>query len=237
MDFKTLKQLTSNLSILYVEDESHLRETSESLFNNLFLTVVTSIDGVDALQKYNDFYKKHNKYYDIVISDIKMPHMDGIELSKKILSINKEQKIIIVSAYDDKEYLIELLNIGINGFLQKPLSPNNIIETIYRTCSSLQNSNIYNLYDGYSFDLSIPALLFEDKKVDLNDNELKLLTLFMKHKKNVFTPIEIFNHLNYEDVEKDFSSDAVKSLIKRLRKKVPAGLIKNTSQVGYGIDF
>ena len=56
---------------------------------------------------------------------IQMPLLDGISLSKEIFKLHKEQKIIVVSAYNDKEYLIDLINLGVEGFMHKPLSSQN----------------------------------------------------------------------------------------------------------------
>lgn len=77
--------LTRHLSILYVEDDTTLlKETSEN-FENMFLKVDTSIDGREGLEKYLQFFKTNSKHYDIVITDINMPKVNGIELIKKFI--------------------------------------------------------------------------------------------------------------------------------------------------------
>jgi len=111
----TLKKLTKELTVLYVEDEDESREQIEGIFKLLFKSVDSAVDGLDALEKY-----KVNTY-DIVITDINMPKMNGLELIEHIRTINETQKIIIISAHNNSEYLIEAINKGIDNFILKPI--------------------------------------------------------------------------------------------------------------------
>jgi len=122
MNFQTLKKLSQNLTLLYVEDDDNVRKSTARTFFKLFKQVDLAVDGEEGLELYNNFFLDNNAYYDIVISDIQMPRLDGIGMSKAIFEINKQQKIIIMSAYSDKEYLVDLINIGVEGFMQKPLA-------------------------------------------------------------------------------------------------------------------
>ena len=241
MSFKELRNLSKNLSLLYVEDDPLLREKTALIFKNLFSHVDVAEDGQYGLDLYNQQHQKHAKYYDIVVSDIQMPRLDGIALSKEIFKLNKNQKIIIVSAYNDKEYLIELINIGVEAFMQKPLASENMLEVLINVCGSFaevkEDDEIVTLSENSLYNLSKSVLLINDVKVELSENELKLLHLLVKNKNRSFNAIEIFNHLYFDDPEKEFSADSIKSLVKRLRKKVPQNLISNTQQLGYSINF
>ncbi|MCK4874283.1 MAG: response regulator, partial [Sulfurimonas sp.] len=95
---KTLKDIAQDFSVLYVEDDERLRESTSIIFKDLFKEVIIAGDGLAGLSLYKEHRDKTESYFDIVISDIQMPNMDGIALSKEILKINKKQKIIIVSA-------------------------------------------------------------------------------------------------------------------------------------------
>lgn len=222
---------------MYVEDDEILREKTAQIFKSLFKNVAVANDGVDGLALYNDYYDDNSKHYDIVISDIQMPRLDGIGLSKKIISLNKNQKIIIISAYNDKEYLIDLINIGVEAFMQKPLSSENMLEVLYDVCRSFNSESIIVMNDGYSFNPHKLVLFLNDERVELSENELKLLTLLIKNKNQSFSSIEIFNHIYFDEPEKEFSGDSIKSLVKRLRKKTPQDFIANTQQLGYSISL
>jgi diguanylate cyclase (GGDEF)-like protein len=122
-----LKKLTQNLTILYVEDEENSREQLCEIFHMLFKSTDTAFDGEDAYEKYKQ------KTYDIVITDINMPRISGLELIKKIKAINPKQNIIIISAHNNSEYLMEAIDLGVDNFIMKPLrieQLNNALEKV-----------------------------------------------------------------------------------------------------------
>ena len=237
LNFKTLEKLSKNFSILYVEDDDVLRDRTKVVFDNLFQQVDTAFDGLNGFKKYQSYYEHHLKYYDIVITDIQMPNLNGIELTKKILLTNKEQKVIVVSAYDDKKYLLDLIHIGVEAFIEKPISSTNVTNVLYDVCKSLNNNKLIELQNNYTYDLSASTLFLKNIKVTLSDNESKLLKLLMENNNQAFNCIEIFNYLYFNEPDKDFSQDSIKSLVKRLRKKVPENFITNTQQVGYSVNL
>lgn len=110
-----LKKVLKEFSILYVEDEVSLLKMTMKLFKKLFKSVDTAIDGEIGLE----LYKKNN--YDIVITDVNMPKIDGLEMSKKIKEINPFQIIIISSAHSDSDKLLETIKLGIDGYIIKPI--------------------------------------------------------------------------------------------------------------------
>jgi diguanylate cyclase (GGDEF)-like protein len=111
----SLKQLTQNLNVLYVEDDKESREQISEIFQLLFASVDTAFDGEDALEKYK------LKSYDILITDINMPRMNGIELTKRVKTLKPSQNIIIISAHNDSEYLLQAIDLGIDNFIIKPV--------------------------------------------------------------------------------------------------------------------
>ncbi len=121
-----------NLSVLYVEDDEQLLKLNLKIFKNLFNSIDYCTNGRNAIEKYNEAFLS-NTTYDIVITDIKMPFIDGITLCKKIFQINSEQKIIITSAYNDSEYLEAVIELGIKYYIQKPF----YIETLLNTFKKL----------------------------------------------------------------------------------------------------
>lgn len=141
MNLKNLLQVSKNLNVLYIEDDSS-REATTNLLLQLFNKVIVAIDGEDGLQKYIDYYEKTKEYVDIIISDLHMPRMDGIELSKNILKLNDKQTLIVTSAYNDSNHLIDLLNLGITSFLIKPIKHDTAIKVLYKTCKNIHNANL-----------------------------------------------------------------------------------------------
>jgi len=131
---------TKNLNILYAEDDLDLQSQTKDFFQILFKSVCVVNNGEEALQKYKE------KHFDIVISDIKMPVMDGVELTKKIKEINPSQCIIITSAYNDTDYLLTFINLNIRQFIQKPINIENMIETLYYSAKNIVNENMVEKY-------------------------------------------------------------------------------------------
>ena len=236
-DVKSLKNLAVNFSLLYVEDDSELRESTVEIFETLFKEIISVENGEKGLYTYVDYFEINKKHFDIVVTDIQMPKLNGIGLIKEIFALNKNQKIVVVSAYDNKKYLLELINIGISGFIQKPLSSKQLISTLLEVCRDLykEREELRFLEIGSSCQWdSKNSRLFENKsEIVLTDYEKKLLNLLVSDLNRKFTSLEIFEHI-YEESE-EFSLDKIKSILKRLRKKIPQNLILNTPKSGYSI--
>lgn len=134
-DINDLKNLVKDFRVLYVEDNLEVYNVVKSLLERVFKSenVNCVFNGKEAFE----LYKKSR--YDIVITDIKMPEMDGIELVKEIKSINKEQTIIVTSAHEESEYFIELINSGITMFLLKPLKFKDMLKIIYDVAKEINN--------------------------------------------------------------------------------------------------
>ena len=115
MDIKELMQKTKQFNILYVEDDETVREQMSMILKMLFNVVDIAENGVEALEKY-----KNNKY-DLIITDVTMPNMNGIELLKEIKKIDSTQKIIILSAHREDEFIKEAKDLGVDGIIFKPI--------------------------------------------------------------------------------------------------------------------
>lgn len=148
---KDLHQYSQELQLLYVEDDEKLLKETASLFEPFFKSVETAQDGAAGLEKYN------NAFYDIVITDINMPRMNGIEMITQIRQINPEQKVLAISAHNEPDILIDLIKAGVNGFVLKPIIQQEIINSLYPVCR-----------DAYMQQLNI-ALVHQ-----LNDEKAKL---------------------------------------------------------------
>ena len=117
MNFKNLHKFTSTLHLLYVEDDTNLRAGTVEILENFFATVSVCTNGQTGLEKYKKFFNESGKYFDIVITDINMPVMNGIDMSEQIIHLNQKQSIFVISAHNEPHYLTKLINIGIDKFL------------------------------------------------------------------------------------------------------------------------
>ena len=121
MELEDLLIKTKQLKVLYVEDEMIIRTETLELLKEFFDLVDVAINGEDGLEKYKvDFY-------DIILTDINMPVMDGLTMSEKIIEKNNKQFIMVLTAHDEMEYLERMLDIGIEKYILKPLTLEDMI--------------------------------------------------------------------------------------------------------------
>jgi len=113
--------VNKNLKILYVEDEDMVRSIFYNILSSFFNTVEVAIDGEDGLKKYE------KGKFDIIITDINMPKINGFEMVKKIRETDIKISIIFLSAFDDKSYLLDSSSLDISGYLIKPLDMKKLI--------------------------------------------------------------------------------------------------------------
>lgn len=112
---KELKEAAQGISVLYVEDDSELRQNTARLLSSFFTVVDTAEDGLQGLDKFR------NNSYDLIITDINMPYMNGVKMVREIKKDKPRQIIIVISAHDEARYLLELINLGVEHFVLKPL--------------------------------------------------------------------------------------------------------------------
>jgi len=238
--FKMLYNISNKFDILYIEDEDDSRMDIGQLFKDLFNKVDFASNGHEGLSKYLDYNDENHKCYDLVITDLEMPLMGGMELCKNILQLNKEQKIIVLSAHDQSECLIELINMGVSGFLQKPFEKNKTLEVLFHMCEELEieikEKTEVKLNNGFVWNSMSKTLIHEGEAITLCASETSLLDLLISNRNITFSIDDIFNVVYNDYFEKDLSVDSVKSLLKRIRKKVPDNLIKNIYGEGYRIN-
>lgn len=131
---KALKQHTKDKTILYVEDEKEIREVIGSILSSIFKETVIAQNGVEGLEA----YKKHN--CDIVLTDVKMKKMSGLEMIREIKKINPDAKFIVTSAFDSSEFLLESISSGVSNYLLKPVSFEAFKDTLKNVCDEIDGS-------------------------------------------------------------------------------------------------
>ena len=130
MEIEQLYKMSQQLEVLYVEDDVVLSKNYETFLKKFFKKVDVAKDGQEGIDRYIEYFNQDNSYYDLVITDIQMPKMNGIEMSREILNFNHEQQIIIVSAYNDSDKLQSLMDLGITYFILKPINFQDIIKIL-----------------------------------------------------------------------------------------------------------
>lgn len=143
MSIKELEELSRDLSILYVEDDVDTAKVINSILKELFKEVVYAKDGKEAL----DIYKKSS--FDIILSDIKMPNIDGLEMSELIKQKDREQNIIILTAYEESRFYSRAIEIGVDSFILKPVKTEQLVESLYKTSKRIKEAKEAKFYREY----------------------------------------------------------------------------------------
>lgn len=238
IDFKKLYAKTKDLSLLLVEDYAPLRNDMAEVLEDLFKTVVVASNGVEALKLYRDYRQEHGKHVDIVISDIVMPYMNGVDLCEILRQEHEAQPIIILSAYTDSEYLLRLINLGIAQFINKPIEQDELLETLYSVSEKLQTeevpvslSHLVHLGDDMIWNKKKEILLREQLPVSLTRHEGIMMQLFVEKSEEVCTSDEIMQYFYLQGIDLDEKN--IRNLVFKVRKKLPKKAIESIYGLGY----
>lgn len=220
--------LYKNIRVLYAEDEEGIRENISFVLSLFFKDVLVAKDGQEALELFEEGRP------DLLIFDICMPKMDGIEVLQRIRKMNKEIPIIVLTAHTEQSYLFRAIELNITRYLLKPFSKDALLGAIKECVLKLIKGNeSIDLGKGYVFDCVSKNLHYQGRPIPLSLHELKLMQVLSLEPQKIFSFDELIEAIwGWEVVTKE----ALKSLVKTLRKKLPEPLIENVFGVGYRLD-
>ncbi len=212
-----------NIPILCVEDEDGIRKVVVDTLKYYFDEVYEAKSGNEGYEIYLDYKPK------IVLSDIEMKDGNGIEFVKKIRQNDTNTTIIMLTAYSNEEYLMDLINLNINHFILKPLNLKKLNEALLKYAS--KSLAPITLAQDLVLDIQKRELIYKSESpIILRRREKEFLQLLYERKGSILT---------YTDMEeelwgnKDMTTHALKSFIKEIRAKLPVNIIKNVPQEGY----
>lgn len=230
---------TQNLSILFAEDHEELRVRTTEILNNIFKTVDVYDNGKDAFDKYVQYNEDNGKTYDIVLSDIRMPQMDGIKLTEEIYKIDPKQIIIILSAYDETKYLLELINLGIQQFIKKPVDYDELLQSFINSSKKLKKNIEEDTLAQTEVTLDRNVIYSKDTKsistngenVYLTKFEIIFVELLIQSLGKIYSNEDIVLH--YTSLNEVIDSSNIRKLVSKLRKKLPENSIESIYGIGY----
>ena len=223
-----MSRILKNLTVLLVENNSDSRKIIYDILIDNFEKVITAQNGDECLKK----FKKYNP--NMVITDVFMPIIDGLDMAKCIKEISKDTPIIILSTHCEKETLLKAIDVGIDKFLIKPIMPGDFLETIENVAKNkIETTNIIKIGNGYSFNKIKRVLIREGVEISLTKKELAFVSLLIKRFGTLVLHDEIKSVVW---VGESVTEAAIRTFVKRVRDKVGSSFIKNVPGLGYKIE-
>ncbi|ECU5038497.1 response regulator transcription factor, partial [Campylobacter jejuni] len=214
-----MSQECKELIILVVEDEVKARESMINILSERFSKVIGAQNGDEGLKKFKKFKP------DLVITDIAMPIMDGLDMAREIKEISDDVPIVVLSAYSEKERLLRSIDIGIDKYLIKPVDIEELFKVLdYLIGEKIEANMLVKISEEYQFNKTKRTLIYSGGEIVLTKKELAFISLLLKQ------PGALVLH---EDIKKNVwigehvSDTAVRTFIKRVRDKVGEDFIKN----------
>jgi DNA-binding response OmpR family regulator len=222
MNEKMLKKL-ENYRVLYAEDEVGVRKNVCELLSLLFKEVYLANDGEEAYA----LFEEHKP--DLVITDIKMPRLSGIDLVKKIRQSDEEAHIIIITAYTEVDFMLEAIELSLLRYIVKPITEAKLFDALEKFLQAREKEHVKELAPHWSYDFLQKSVTNGTDVYELTKKEAKLIELLLQ-KDSIITYAEIEEKLWEGEY---MSLNALRLMIKNLRKKLPEGVLKNIQGIGY----
>ncbi|MDN5377069.1 MAG: hypothetical protein PWQ42_365 [Sulfurospirillum sp.] len=223
---------------MLAEDEEVAREILSFYLETIFDEVVVVKDGQEGLET----YKKHlqqNIPFDLIITDIKMPRLDGLKMLEFIHNLNPKQKFIIVSAYKDEENLLKSIELQVLGYFVKPLNVDNVMHMLKKAKEEVlqdrkEEMTKIQINSIFAYDKKEKLLYENNTLVKLSAKESTLLEILIQNQGKIISQ-EALKIAIWEDEQK--SDSTFRALMKRLKDKIKAGdFILSRKSQGYIIE-
>jgi len=220
--------LLNESSILLAEDEENVRESFKKVLLLYVNEVYTAKNGEEAFELYN----KHQP--NIIITDIKMPKLNGLEFIKKIREKNSEIPIIVTSAYADQDFLLESIKLSLVEYVIKPIKEKDLMRLLKECAQKLykKSKTVIKLEQNCAYDLDNKKFICRNKSIPLTQKEVEFFEILLAHRGNLVTKQNIEDKIYiYEEAP----PSALKNLVFKLRKKLNIDIIQTVGKLGYTI--
>ena len=211
------------LKLLYVEDDELTQEAMLQTLSIFFDDITIAIDGIDGLNKFS------NTQFDLVITDINMPKMNGIDMIFKIREIDKNVSILVLSAHDNSKYFEETIKAGIDGYLLKPIDVSQFTYLIEKTVNYVNSSKELLEYKHNLEEKVIVQTIKikEDLYRDSNTGLYNFLKLYEDKESKAFKTIMILDITKFSFLSKQYGRVFTTNLLKKVATSLKQNLHAN----------
>lgn len=215
------------LNILYVDDDEVLCSSTKNILSPLFNNVFIAENGEEAIEIFD------NQKIHIVMMDVKMHNLSGIDVAKYMRDKDKNIPIFLVSSYTDVNELIEAIKLDLVDYIKKPFTFEKLLSTLFECLDKMKlKGNLKHILgENIFYDELSKKVFINNKDILLTKSEVKIIETLIKKRGQMVTYIEFINIL-----DRELSESALKNIVYRLRSKLEGNAIKNLYNVGYMLD-
>jgi len=224
-----------NYSILYAEDDKNIRDNFIILLQEIFQSVYIADNGKDTLKIYIE------KKPDILLLDIRMPVIDGLEVAKQIRKHDEKTPIIMLTGYSDKEILLSAVNLKLEAYIMKPIDFSNFNEIIKKLIEKMNQKHLIQLRKELVWDENNHILIYRNEIIKLTKKEQLVIELLIEHLNQFIQNDNMIYHIWENELPDNSHDNKLIQLIYRINKKLQKYLgdddkfIENSYTLGYRI--
>lgn len=215
------------MRLLVVEDDKTLREGIGEYLAEFGYTVIEAKDGREAISKFNNDIN-------LIILDIQIPFVNGLDVLKEIRKKSKVP-VLILTAFSDEEYKIEAFTNLADGYIEKPFS----LPVLKARIDSLMKKNFGQIekfeYKNIEINFTSYTAKINDEKIDINAKELEILKCLLDNEGQALTRMQIIDNV-WKETEEIPYDRVIDVYIKELRKKLGLDCIITIRNVGYKLE-
>lgn len=227
--------MINNLTILYVEDDETVRENFTEILKQHFSNVITANNGKTALKLYNEYKPE------IALLDISIPYINGLTLASKIRENDSEIQIIMLTAYSEKEKLLQAVNLQLFAYLIKPIQYEEFDKVLKNILNKFNDNEFLFLTNDFKWKKETEELFYNYTKIKLTKKEHQVVSLLCTQPIQYFSPYSIALEIGDEDNLEENKSNTIIQLLSRFKNKTLKELnlkhffIENIYGAGYKI--
>ncbi len=221
------------LTLLYAEDDQETRENYAFVLKKYFYEVYTAQNGKEALAIYQE------KKPDVLLLDISMPILNGLDLAKEIRRNDEEIPIIMLTAHSEHDKLMKAVNLKLEAYLTKPIDHLVLKNSILKLITRMTDKNIVYLCSGFHWDKINSDLYYQQNHIKLTKKETLLMTYLGSNAGNYFLRDSIILYVWHDEVPNASHDNKLIQLVYRVNAKVSSHtgvtspLIENSYALGY----
>ena len=220
------------MKVLLIEDHPKTVQTLKQGLEENQMEVDFAYDGYSG-----KLLAERNKY-DVIVSDIIIPYMNGLELCKYLRSIGIKTPVLMLSALDTIEDKVVGLDAGADDYLVKPFEFRELlarIRALSRRSADVATSSFIFTFEDLELNLHTKKVTRGDKIIELTPKEFSLLEYLIRNKEKVVTKAEIFE--NVWDINFETGTNVVEVYVNYLRNKLDKGFAKKLIHTKFGIGY